>query len=172
MRTHYNPTAIVRIGDLGVPARLTADHDNPEPFAYSLTLEIALDGDQLVCEALTCRRRDGAGPVTGDVLRQVPVARLVTMAAWEAVFVYLDDRQMQPVSMLLADAPDPSDGPTTEALTYVARVYAIAVLCGEGPTRMVADLVGLPQSTAGYWVRKARQQGLLTVSAPRTRKGS
>jgi hypothetical protein len=60
-----------------------------------------------------------------------------------------------------------AEGPTDKALEAVAALYTMAVVIGDPPTRTVATVLNLPRSTAGYWVSKARDKGLLTVRAPR-----
>ncbi len=44
-------------------------------------------------------------------------------------------------------------GPTDEALEWVAKIYRVALLRGEGPTRAVEDAFELKRSTAAYWER-------------------
>lgn len=53
------------------------------------------------------------------------------------------------------------EGPTDENLRKIALVYAAATVMRLGPTKHVADVIGLPISTAGNWVRKARDAGYL-----------
>jgi hypothetical protein len=155
-------------GDLHVPERFTAT-DNPPDLPYEIEMTIALDGDQLVCESLTCRRREGGEPVTSEGMRQVPVARFLFHAA-AAVVRDIGGGGGQLWSAV-GPPPDPSTGPTDDVLTYVAKLYAFAVLCGQAPTKIVAENIGLPKSTAAYWVSQARKRGLLTVAAPRRPKG-
>jgi hypothetical protein len=167
MKTTWNlaTTRHVDVGGLRVPERFTATDDPPD-LPYSIEMEIALDGEHLVCEAMTCRRRDDGEPVTGEGVRQVPVARFLSYAASGVVRIAETGETVG-----TRPPPDPAGGPTDEALTYVSRLYAFAVLCGLAPTKVVADNIGLPKSTAGYWVSQARKRGFLTVAAPRRPKG-
>jgi hypothetical protein len=88
--------------------------------------------------------------LTGEDLRRVPVARLIT----EAV-----DETPAP----LPNAPDgfPASGPTDEVLRYIATAYARAYAAGHAPTKAVEEL-GLTYSTASRWVALARAAGYLS----------
>jgi hypothetical protein len=55
---------------------------------------------------------------------------------------------------------------TREHLADVADVYRGALARGLGPTRTVADVFGVPHSTAAKWVTKARRASLLGETSP------
>ncbi len=59
-----------------------------------------------------------------------------------------------------------AEGPTDEALQAAATVYRLAHACGEPPTKAVEDRFGLTRSTAGRYVAKARERGLLKQTTP------
>jgi hypothetical protein len=169
MKPRYDPADVVRVGGrLRVPSRVTVEADEPD-LPYAVTLELALDGDRLVCEALTARRRDGGSPVVGEELRKIPVARLLRAVAPAVVWFEVGESQVEPAWRILHHhhAPPTDEGPTRQALAYLALVYELAVLTGAPPTRSVADALGIAESTARRWVRRARDTGALTVPAPR-----
>ncbi len=56
------------------------------------------------------------------------------------------------------------DGPTDEALRWVAYLYRFALVMEEPPTATVERMLELPRSTAGRWVALARQRGFLEQS--------
>jgi hypothetical protein len=57
-------------------------------------------------------------------------------------------------------------GPTDEALEYVALAYRFAYALGEAPTKGVMDRLKLTRSTAAKWVMAARERGYLGPTTP------
>jgi hypothetical protein len=99
--------------------------------------------------------------ITGELLRTIKVAddlRLVTQGA---------------VAHRMARWPKDlaANGPTVETLKQVALIYRLALLLGDAPTQAVSDQLGVPRSTAGRWVTRARDRGFLTVVDPRASRG-
>ena len=43
----------------------------------------------------------------------------------------------------------------------VAKIYTAAAIEGKPPAKTVRDVLGLPPSTAGYWIRRAKDLGLI-----------
>jgi len=56
-------------------------------------------------------------------------------------------------------------GSTDENLRWAARIYLLAETAGDPPVKAVRKVFGLAPSTAVGWVKKARDQGLLTSGA-------
>jgi hypothetical protein len=133
-----------------------------------LVAAVPPDGDRtgrVVCQSLTVRQRAGGPPVTTEVIRSVPVARLtrgVVAEHWQTVDVrehevsFADARLTEEIAARLRE-----QGPTRESLTWVARAYRLALVLGDPPTQAVERGLGLPRSTAGRWVALARQEGFL-----------
>lgn len=46
-------------------------------------------------------------------------------------------------------------------LARVAKIYTKAVARGEQPAKAVREALDIPVSTAGYWIRRAKDQGLI-----------
>jgi hypothetical protein len=90
--------------------------------------------------------------VTGEVLRRVPIARLLREHLAETV--------KGPHQRRRADSADQDD------LVRVATIYRIAYMALDPPVRAVAQQLGLPVSTAGKKVIQARQAGLLPPTTP------
>jgi hypothetical protein len=107
-------------------------------------------------EHVAMTAREG-GEVTGEVLRRVKLAESLRLIARAAMSPYEADWPRE-----LAAA-----GPTTETLRAVAQIYRVALLAGDAPTQAVAERLGVPRSTAGRWVTRARDRGFLTVVDPR-----
>lgn len=145
--------------------RFDARIDDPD-VPVLVELGVALEAGRLVAERVTCLRRGGGGPVTSDVLPRVPVGRLVRAAATNVVMrsegqAVMGGRGLVSVNTPYRPEVDVSQGPTPEALEAVAVVYRLAFAVGEPPTRAVAEQLGLARSTAGRWVQRAREAGLL-----------
>jgi transposase len=62
-------------------------------------------------------------------------------------------------------------GPSDEDLRAVADVYGLAFVTGGAPTKTVMERLGLPRSTAGRWIKMARERGLLGPATPRKAGG-
>jgi len=52
-------------------------------------------------------------------------------------------------------------GPTDETLLWVARIYIMAELVGDPPAKHVREAFKVPTSTAGYWIRRAKDRKIL-----------
>ena len=53
-----------------------------------------------------------------------------------------------------------------ETLRIVARIYRVAYLVGDPPTKKVENVLDLPRSTAGRWVAAARGKYLAESRGP------
>lgn len=65
---------------------------------------------------------------------------------------------------------DSNVGPTDDALRFVAASYSLAYALGEPPAKAVERDLDLATSTAGRWIKLAREKGLLDISAAQGRK--
>jgi hypothetical protein len=131
--------------DAGCAGRVEADYDETAGRYRIRKVEVeAIDGHELTGTELRKIR-------VADVLRD-GVQRQFTGELWPVI------------SRRGTDALEVSQGPTNETLKLVALVYRLALVVGDGPTNTVADQLGIPRSTAGRWVTRARDRGLLTVS--------
>lgn len=148
----------VSIPDEETVADLGSGLTVPKAFTFSAT------GDGITISADATFRDHGfsidtmritAGDVTGELLRAVQVQSLLRQAV-DAAIKKKGSRPMLHVGPKFA-----KDGPTDQALEAVAMIYRVAHVSVESPTKAVAERLGLPGSTAGRWVGKARQKGLL-----------
>ncbi|GLZ05000.1 hypothetical protein Acsp03_24660 [Actinomadura sp. NBRC 104412] len=149
------------IGDgVKIPNLITVSADEVGGYAVELMAEYDDQAGRYVARMAVVRAGDGA-EVTGEVLRSIPLATILRDGVMDALRA----------TLLLSGARPPVDagktGPTTETLRWVARIYRLAVLLGDAPTQAVASGLGVPRSTAGRWVTRARDRGLLTVVDPR-----
>lgn len=114
------------------------------------------------------------GGVTTEMLRNVPVARLLRLGATSKLMKYrrkagrvtgvteTDNEEKRQFYQRYADARRPKQGKaiTDETLGRVAKIYRAAVGSGT-PTKAVAEAMNVPRSTAARWVTKARERGIL-----------
>ena len=169
-----------RIDAVVRPATTATKATVPGP---AVRLEIRFDQEQgrYVCDELTAYRDAGHGvPVTSEALRHVPVEELVTEQLVEAEIavtaaltadatvtvsdsVGLSDTATVTVEPWGRVPPDgiTEHGPTDRALRWVAHFYRWGYAVSYGGTKAVEELLGLPRSTAGRWVKLAREAGYL-----------
>jgi hypothetical protein len=157
---------------LVVPRRFTAHlrpdtSDDAPPFAVTLDAELA--GGRYQCTRLELEQVEGGPPVDGEGIRTVAVRHLIRAAASHNIYgekqaAGTDDGQ--PLVPLSWSLPDVSDGPTDENLRVVAVAYSLAYVCGLPPLRHVEEALGLARSTAGRWVKLARDRGHLGATEP------
>ena len=56
---------------------------------------------------------------------------------------------------------DVTEAPTSRAMKWTAHLYRFGFAVGSNPTKTVQEGLGLPRSTVGRWIAKARQAGYL-----------
>jgi hypothetical protein len=140
-----------------VPTRIDMEFEGVS-FPLDGSMTAVLTGGHYVVETMSVRRQAGGPEISTDLLRRVPVSTLVRTAIMATAieqgswFHSADPEDLQ---------RELAKGPTEENLRRIARVYRIAYLSGEAPTAAVATACALPRSTAGRWVRLARQRGFL-----------
>lgn len=140
-----------------------------EDVLVSLTIDVV--NGRLGCTRLEVRAPTG-DVVTGTALRGIPVASIVRTAAGSLVWQTVN-REGGYVTNVPYRPPadiDTSAGPTNEALQFVAASYALAYALGEPPAKAVERDLGLATSTAGRWIRLARERGYLDISADKGRR--
>lgn len=139
---------------------------------YDLELDVTAEpavgerAGHLFCQSLTVRQREGGPPVTSEGIRAVPIATLVRQVA-STEFLAIEEANDNAFALSDRTLDDQAvarikrEGPTDEALRWVAFAYRIALVLGEPPTRAVEKGLRLPRSTAGRWVSLARERGYL-----------
>lgn len=135
---------------------------------YHVKLKIDFSGGRLGCTELTVKAPDGE-TITGTALRVVPVASIVREAARLLV---MGGKQEPDYMRYYPYTPDfdVSAGPTEAALRGVAASYSVAYVLGEPPAKAVERDLGLPTSTAGRWIKLARDKGFLPIPADKGRR--
>ncbi|MGZ3141910.1 hypothetical protein ACVDFE_07905 [Lentzea chajnantorensis] len=137
---------------------------------FDVTAGVAYDGERLVVESLCVHRREGGEPVTGEALRKITVQSVLRDSLRAATKIRgglgADLPEGTPVRaqgmITVAEAERLRDeGPTAETLNWVARIYRVADVIGDPPTKAVREAFGISQSTAGNWIGRARSAGLI-----------
>lgn len=161
--------AVVHIagGKFRAPTRLEVRFDDEPDIPYGGRLFIELQGGRYVCTVLTLYQPTGGVPVTTAGLRAVPIAQLVRRSVQGRVTaVKKVERPVKGVVKLtMGSGPEGQPGRRRrrrgEDVDVTAVVYSLAAMCGEPPTKAVADELQIPLGTARRLVAQAREAGYL-----------
>jgi hypothetical protein len=155
----------------------------------NVRMEIRFDAElaRYVCHELTVSRDPAnphSGPVTTELLRQVPIEEEISAAlraqallagyggeivemrssaavSQPAITRELDNPgQVEPWGVHVPDEAT-QGGPTNRVLRWVAHAYRLGHALSYGGTKAVEELLEVPRSTAGRWVKLAREAGYL-----------
>ncbi|MFW6034539.1 MAG: hypothetical protein ACOC9R_05320 [bacterium] len=156
--TEEQASGFVDVGDgVTVPAEITGT-EHLDGATVRLRAVYRPDTGRYAVVELTVE----ADEVTGELIRSVPVASLLTK--WALRFIGPGAVERPPADLV-------QTGPTDETLRWVARAYRVALLVGAAPTQAVAETFDVARGTAGRWVTRSRDRGFLTVTDPRGAKG-
>lgn len=102
-------------------------------------------------------------PITSELLRRVRVQELVNENVPAAIRVYEPGSDEPRDAVLTTDERDRlvSAGPNDELLRWVGRLYLLGQALGTGQAKYVRDVLDVPASTAGNWVRRAKDRGFI-----------
>ncbi len=109
----------------------------------------------VVSDFRATRRRNGP-PITGELLRRIPIRDLV-VNMMRNVVVEMNGQQLLNASTRLPDEDE---------LHFVARIYRTAQACAYNPTQAVREALGVAMSTATAKVGRCRERGLLPQTEP------
>jgi len=144
--------------------RITVRH-----WEHDIDIRVGVIDGRLAAEEVCVRCHDASTAVTSEALRAIPVAGLVRHAA-DAV-QYVAGRHDGGAESIGPAWPNEEEGAYVAAhglddrtLKIVARVYRIAYLLGDSPTKKVETVFDIPRSTAGRWVSAARGRKYLSES--------
>lgn len=197
VRTHRGDAPLVPFLDqYALPERFTATITPPEPELPICHLTIAIENGRPVCEELDLQRKPGGHPLSGSLLRLIPMARYLNLAVdhvgrsrrrGEGPLTVTADGETFPLSsepageghvafritgmtrtkQYKAASRAPRGQVSDEMLRQVAEAYRTAVARNEPPTKAVMAQWYASRSTASRWVKRARQEGLLGPAVPR-----
>lgn len=155
---------------------------------HKLEIEIAVDDRGVPrCRGLAIRAYDDGPEVTGDLLRRLPIRRLVKEATGVAasvvalevapggggahLYIPSPPERREIYGQFTDDARRPRRGSpiTDQNLRGVAGLYRAALDNGDPPTQTIVDKMHVARSTASRWVAAARERGFL---GPATRGGA
>ncbi len=146
--------------------------------AWDVEVRVGLREGRLVADSVhVWRNRFSPGPVTSQALREIPVATLVFYAV-NGVFRRDTKGPAGETWGWSAWPTEPEGAYVAEhglddtTLRIVARIYKLAYLIGDGPTKKVETLLDQPRSTAGRWVAAARKAGHLSDAPGPGKAGS
>jgi len=135
---------------------------------YVVEVRVGVVDGRLAADEVKVTRLEGGAPVTSERLRSIPVAGLVRYAAATVHHVV---QRHDNGAMTVAPAWPQEDewadvtwGLNDETLRIVARIYRVAYLLGDAPTKKVQIMLDQPRSTVGRWIAAARQRGFLSES--------
>jgi hypothetical protein len=152
-----NSARIEVVDGVPVPSVMSAKAISEDP-PFEVDVVIELREGRMVATSVTCSTGE-AGNVSTEILRQIPVAQIVTSGVLSAV-------GMLPLAGTDLAALRRA-GPTHETLGAVAAVYRLAYLTSGRPTAYVRETFGVSKSTASRWVQLARAKGFLGAASPR-----
>jgi hypothetical protein len=149
---------------------------DPETASYSIKVEWDLfDGRyEPASIRIATRRPDATGPITGTVLRSLPIGKVVDhlRANQRAAHSYHQAQGRDFPSEYL-EAWERGEKPRLGLEHYetVAEVYKAASAAGASPTKVVAETFQVSTSTAGSWVSRARNKYGLLGDTPMGKAG-
>lgn len=137
------------------------------PEVALVQMRIDLLGATLVPIAITVQTIDGE-PVTGTLLRRIPIARITRDGVVTELDEVLSDvdgslaiRHGVPAINAVQAEVIRLRGPVDESLRVTASIYELARLTGAAPAREVENVLGMPRTTVTKWIRRARDRGYL-----------
>jgi hypothetical protein len=153
------------------PSRVEVDVVDEPGLPYDATLTIELQDDRYVCRSATVTQRKDGPPVTAASIRSLPVASIVRRSV-EDLITPVRGEEIAPDGSFKREMDFPVDIPTArrrrrrgEDVKAAAVIYAVALRCGQPPTKAVADDLDIPLGTARRLVAQAKQAGLLPTPA-------
>lgn len=151
--------------DLAVLWHKTRRIEDPA-LKVDVEVEVGVEGARLVISKLTLHQRPGGPPVTIDILKSLPVARLAAEAAAGGPLSGLHRRKGN--GWAPARAEDLAELSEAE---QAAVIYRAAYFAGLPPTAAVAEALGITNDMAAKRVQAARLAGLLEPTT-KGRKGT
>lgn len=133
-------------------------------YSVAMTIDMTPDGLRPIEVKVTAQTdRDGVqrAHVTGTVLREVPVLDITREAMVNRARIgsgHAIDLQREGVGQFAAMK---GGGATDDLIRWVAYVYNWADVLAAGPLQTVAAQFEVSPATAGRWVRRARDKGLI-----------
>lgn len=148
--TTASDATVCPVPGVRLPERTTTTATTAAGVTVAITSRWAETTGSYETTAVTVSSANGR-PVTGAVLRSVPLAGIAASGAADVV-----DQHWPPPSPVEVTA-----GPTPEVLTAVAAWFRRATAAGRSPQPEIARELGVPRGTAARWITRVRDRGLL-----------
>lgn len=126
---------------------------------------VVVDGRLAADSVAVYRVPNSDGPVTSTALRDLPIKTLVSYAINGVLRADSDEAERWGLGAWpTAEEGEyvATHGLDDTTLQIVARIYRVAYLIGDPPTKKVETLLQIPRSTAGRWVAASREAGYLS----------
>jgi hypothetical protein len=161
----------VHIGaDIHAPTRVELTITGMEDLPADIVATMVLEGRRYVVQELRITRQNEGEPITSELIRKIPVQRLIRGLVSDAVELWIlqpspEGTRNYAISLVELSEDERgrlvAAGPTDETLLWVARIYVMAELAGDPPAKSVRETFGVPTSTASYWIKRARDRKIL-----------
>jgi len=160
--------------DVYAPTRVELTLTGMEEIGADVAAVLLLEGQRYVVQELRITRQDDGAPITSELIRGIRVQSLIPVAVRESVELRIaepspkgtDRHRVTGVVLTPKERRRiVSAGPTDETLLWVARIYVMAELAGEPPAKSVKENLDIPMPTAGNWIRRAKDRGILKQQA-------
>jgi hypothetical protein len=121
------------------------------------------------------------GHITTDHLTHIRIADVI-----QIMLLVMNDPGAAPEDRAIRQLPNPDniepwgfkapeglseEGPTDRTLRWTAHLYRYGLAIEYNPTKSVEESLGVPRSTAGRWIAKARERGYLEPAEGQGRAG-
>jgi hypothetical protein len=118
-------------------------------------------------------RPEQTGPITGTLIRSIPLGRLVDQARVEQLGLAQRATFKGEPPQGFVEAWGRGEKPRLGVEHYrrVADIYLAAFAAGASPTKAVAEVFHVSTSTAGSWVSRARNKHGLLPKTPMGKAG-
>ena len=169
-----------------LPSQYVVRVDDPKRPVY-IELDVLVTAEGLACISVVCFRREGARPISLEVLREVTIGEFLQ----RSLSVIASEFELVPTKT--KGVREIRDSPMTDFAEFVtafqretgqpirrgkpvddrrlreaADVYVAAKLTGK-PMAIVAEHFGVSRSTAIRYIRRAEQRGYLEEARPQER---
>jgi hypothetical protein len=126
------------------------------------TLEVRVTWDdelnRAVAEKVSLQRPNRGTEVTSVLLRQVRVQTVVTLSTYRVATVHRGSELE--ARAFLKELGEKADRTLGETLVDAAAVYRLASVANDAPLKVVAETLGVSQSSATRFMARARLEGL------------
>lgn len=152
---------------LELPARARTELLDYHGYDIEAVVTVEAKPNPISVEQLTIRRRDDGPAITSEGIRKIAVRSIINDAVrlgvqegplGQAIPV---GAEVVGMGMLLTSEAERMGrtGPTPETIEWVGRIYLLAELVGDPPTKAIEKTFGISRSTAGAWIGRARAAG-------------